>query len=430
MGVYWFNGWTVQRELRDIIAQIERKHAGWQLHDLERNRRQVPDDENGAVVIRNTAAKLPKGWLDDTLWPEIADIPLAVAMDELKLDALRALVQKADSARKEAAKLVGLPHGRFPITYSPDFISTLVPHLTDVQSTTYFLFQAARLHVEEGNTEEAWRLCKAIINAGRTLADEPLILSQLVRLAAHARAVELLERLLAQTQPSDKMLAEACQVLESLAEENLFLVGTRGELAGFHVLFSTAADGGVDLSDVHPSSAMDWLAGRQVVRSHIYTLKHLSRMLDAAELADDQRYERVRELDEEFQSDLAKKQVPGLARMLTPALRKIADADQRQRTRLFCACTALAAERFRLKSRRWPDSAEQLLNAGFLKRTFVDLFDNQPLRWRRTPDGLVIYSIGPDKNYKGDARDANRPRNDPRFLEFRLWNAESRRQPP
>ena len=64
-----------------------------------------------------------------------------------------------------------------------------------------------------------------------------------------------------------------------------------------------------------------------------------------------------------------------------------------------------AAEEYRLTHQRWPESLAQLVQAGLLANTPIDEFDGQPLRWRRTADGLVIYSIGPSRKYEGDALD-------------------------
>jgi hypothetical protein len=102
-------------------------------------------------------------------------------------------------------------------------------------------------------------------------------------------------------------------------------------------------------------------------------------------------------------------------------------------THLHCACAALAAERFRLLKGRWPDSLGELVKADLLKGIPLDLVDGKPLRFRKTNDGLVIYSISADGkggigNYRGDALDNlatfdhrnNRP-------EFRLWDVERRR---
>jgi hypothetical protein len=66
-----------------------------------------------------------------------------------------------------------------------------------------------------------------------------------------------------------------------------------------------------------------------------------------------------------------------------------------------------------------------------MRKIPVDLFDGNPLRFRRTKNGLVIYSIGPEGNYDGKALDDLRNVNESVVrVEFRLWDPAQRRQPP
>ena len=105
------------------------------------------------------------------------------------------------------------------------------------------------------------------------------------------------------------------------------------------------------------------------------------------------------------------------------------ERDLESQTHLFCAISALAAERFRLRKSRWPNSLDELVKTGLLREIPIDLMDGKSLRFRRTIDGLVIHSIGRDGKYRGDALndlwdfDCNKER-----TEFRLWDVEHRVQ--
>jgi len=56
---------------------------------------------------------------------------------------------------------------------------------------------------------------------------------------------------------------------------------------------------------------------------------------------------------------------------------------------------ALACERFRLRHGQFPESIEQLV-PDFLDAVPLDPFDEAPLRFRATDEGVVIYTIGED----------------------------------
>src|SRR5207249_2495075 len=109
--------------------------------------------------------------------------------------------------------------------------------------------------------------------------------------------------------------------------------------------------------------------------------------------------------------------------------RRVEASDRARRAQLSCACVGLAAEEYRLKHKRWP-TIGQLVEAGFLEEASRDPFDGEPLRWRPTADGLVIYSIAPNGDYRGDGLDDNSSLPKGFRAEFRLWNPEKRSQPP
>jgi hypothetical protein len=120
-----------------------------------------------------------------------------------------------------------------------------------------------------------------------------------------------------------------------------------------------------------------------------------------------------------------------LAAPLMPMYSQLALAEFRSDTHLACTTAGLAAEQFRLRHQRWPDSIEDLVAADLLPAVPIDVFDGQPLRFRKTPDGIVIYSVGVLRKYEGDARDPERTaaeREQMDFIEFRVWNTECRRQ--
>ena len=110
-----------------------------------------------------------------------------------------------------------------------------------------------------------------------------------------------------------------------------------------------------------------------------------------------------------------------------PAIHRVTESQQNSDTYLDCTIAALAAERFRLQKKRWPVSLGELVKADVLKEIPIDPMDGKPLRVRRTVDGLVIYSVGADGKYRGDALD-NLANFDPRQPrpEFRLWDVSRR----
>jgi len=56
----------------------------------------------------------------------------------------------------------------------------------------------------------------------------------------------------------------------------------------------------------------------------------------------------------------------------------------------------------------------------------ADPFDGKPLRLGHLPDGLVIYSVGPDKTDDGGKIDRSHPGAPGTDLGFQLWDPDRR----
>ena len=105
----------------------------------------------------------------------------------------------------------------------------------------------------------------------------------------------------------------------------------------------------------------------------------------------------------------------GLTRGDDPA--KLARNFNRTRAELRSAVVALAVQRFRQAEHRSPERADDLVPRylPYFAPRPADPFDGQPLRWRRLKDGLVIYSVGPDRQDDGgnlDRKNPDRPGSD------------------
>src|SRR5437016_7245659 len=106
------------------------------------------------------------------------------------------------------------------------------------------------------------------------------------------------------------------------------------------------------------------------------------------------------------------------------------EAERRGRATLETSKVALAAERFRRDRKTWPATLGDLVPT-YLATVPADPFDGQPMRMRRLPDGIVIYSVGPDLNDDGgEVRADPNAGGQPKDVGVRLWDVSHRRQPP
>jgi hypothetical protein len=117
-----------------------------------------------------------------------------------------------------------------------------------------------------------------------------------------------------------------------------------------------------------------------------------------------------------------------LVRSLLPTW-KVSETFRRYHALLRCTTAALAAERYRRDHRRWPEKLTELV-PDYLPAVPQDPFDGRPLRLKRLPDGLVIYSVGDDRVDNGGVMDPDKPVGPGTDIAVRLWDVAHRAQEP
>src|SRR5262249_48205856 len=127
---------NADRELREALADIDRRDPGWRFEDLEAKRPAIPDEQNGALQVLEARRLLPSPWPS---WPPKEDPHFGEgpALDRLlkglepqhqlndeQLRVLRSELQAARPALQKAEGLVNFTEGRYPITWKVEYIST------------------------------------------------------------------------------------------------------------------------------------------------------------------------------------------------------------------------------------------------------------------------------------------------------------------
>jgi len=91
-----------------------------------------------------------------------------------------------------------------------------------------------------------------------------------------------------------------------------------------------------------------------------------------------------------------------LSQILLPALEKVFVQAQFHEARCKTAAAAVAALRFREKKGRYPDRLAALV-PQFIEAVPLDPFDGKPIRYRKVPGGIIVYSVGEDRRDDGGA---------------------------
>lgn len=422
--------------LARVQAELDAADPGWRLEQLLAAREAAcpPDNENLILLARDVDARTPReytdwlgasdGWLHPTRvnhLPSVADADAARRTRDLCREVIEA-------ARK------GRPgnRGGTRLQVPPNPLDVRLDHNQPVRLTISLLELDAHVSAIDGDPDRAVAGILAACHTGRALGDEPTLITQLVRIACTAIARATAERVLAWGQPRAG-LAELQAIFLAEAGEPLLTVGFRGERAMMNRLFENIESGRVtDTTGIYRAGtgapeARLRAVGLAAYREHLpedyeYMMGVYARLIAIS-----------RTPEHEQRALFAAVPLPPeddrhlISRILLPAWDRIAEAHLRSKAHLRSAAAGVACERFRRAHGRWPkDLAE--LPKELLPAVPADPYTGEPIRFRRTENGVVIYSVGPD----GQDDEGNlSPRSDPGTDHgFRLWDVPARRAAP
>ncbi len=430
--------WYQDRELRAAIAEADRLDPGWRLAELEAARAEVPDEENAALQVLAARRLIPPGWFPTpvagipSFEEEINGLPPPLALDLGQSQKLRAQLAKASAALTAASKVALMPRGRFHLVWSHDAMSTPMSQLQAARELAQLLRLGAFQQAQDRDLEGAIASCRAILNTGRSIGDEPFAISQLVRLWCLRLSLRTLERVLAQSEVSEETLQTVQRFLEDQEKEPLILMAARAERANIHQFLEVAEAGRLDRASYGMMSRtgsykIDNLLDRGKARGcHAAYLRFLTQCVEISELPPEEQVVRFQQLNMKEPENIPEL-LAGLNR--DSGFKVIARLFHYDLAFLRCGIAAVAVERYRLANGRWPNNLDELM-PRYLSVVPLDPFDGQQLRYRRLEDGVLIYTIGAERKDDGGQRVRIRAGAPDVDVGFQLWDVNRRRQLP
>jgi len=314
------------------------------------------------------------------------------------------------------------PSCRFAVSI-PSGFAALMPHLPQLKAEAQSFRMVALIAVEHGVADEAIHALKDVEKIGKALANEPFLISQLVRVACYAIVIEDVERLVSRRSLSDTQLTELSALLKRLqmsgALKDSYIAERASSWSVFEMPDAMVAEinRSNDDSDDPGLDAAESRLGIQLINvTGIVSADRrfmLETMEEAVALAEKDTPESLTRIESLFDGigDRAFRFPPKLiSAMLLPSLSRAAQKFAALEARRRAGVTAIAVERYRLANGgRMPHLLDELVPL-FLPQVPTDPFDGKPLRMRTLPTGFVIYSISADRT---DNSGQERPRKGP-----------------
>jgi hypothetical protein len=423
-----------EEHLARVMQELDESEPGWRDVFETRNQRLAPPEKNSAQKTLAILKSLPKelhDWCDQ-----------AKTSDEYEPNQLIPEQQTAELTAKLAPfketieQLKHLLHTEsnsgFPtILQEPDLLETPLKDRQLLRHAGQILVWKCYLSISADQPNEGLVYCRSILGNGRTLNDDPLLLCQLVRLAQNMRAVECLQRILANHQRFEKLEEVQNDFRDCLSVEGI-RYALRGERVIMDQVFENIDKGSLPLNLITKNDSVSffedaiWKHYRKYIpEQRAFQIQVYNNLVKSSEMPYPLRAERMECVLAPFRDMTSYDRL--LVRSLFPAIDKIDQAEQRGQSLLSCAVVALACERFRIANDRWPNDLPEIPKS-ILPEVPNDPFTGGPLMMKRTEFGLNIYSTSKDGiDDGGEVLDAKmEPGTD---IGFRLYDPAHRRKP-
>ncbi len=367
----------------------------------------VPDNENAALVMTQAFALMRN--YPDSRSNEIYQIQSFPARwqhpTNEQIQLLTGYVEMNSNALAKMSEALKLPKSRYPVDFSPGF-ETLLPHLDKIREMALFSKYRAVLAIDSGQPANADTSVEDVFGMARTLDEEPVLISQLVRFALVRIAIETLEARLNAGELSDAELANLANVFAQQKEAHFIARGLVGERAGVVPIFRTSFAKMKQLSNFEAPQAESPAPQRPSLllkttgfleRDLFFYLGAMETNIFFANLPPQNLA--ITNVSEKM-AENARKHYCIISALLLPAISSSLTREADGFARIRLATTAIAIEHYRLLQGQLPDDLSKL-TPQFLPNVPSDPFDGAPLRYHRLAKGYVIYSIGRDGHDDG-----------------------------
>lgn len=318
---------------------------------------------------------------------------------------IAALVRLNDFAWSQLQQGVGFEQARYPIDLNLGS-GTLLPHLAKIKRTAQFAQLRAVLSAENGQSHEAADSLVVSLAVAQSVKDEPVLISQLVRVACFAIDTAALQEVLNSVALSSadlEQLSTAFSKAETTdASGEGFTRAFVGERA-FDLWFFDLPPEKMEkfLRDMRAdgSDVPRGLSAKQIMRNLKSQRAFAEETSNHALAMRKQPFPERLKVDGYFTSRAAeaKKGKFYMCQVFLPALANVAKREAAGLANLRLAATAIALERFRqANAGSYPDSLAALVPT-FLPEVPTDPIKGGEMQYEKKGDGYELQSTGRDR---------------------------------
>jgi hypothetical protein len=374
----------------------------------------VPDAENAALLYESAILLLKaQPSEDESLLEHLSGLSATFLTEPLDADKQAELehLLKQDVVHNALSLIEQGTHRRscrFDLDYKAGF-SMLMPHLSGLRNMVRILATKARLEAQAGRSDAAWDLAQTQLRFADALRTEPLLISQLVRVASIQISCQTIQKICEDAPPNPEQYRSIEALLLDYEDRKPLVLALDGErLLGGEWTFDLLRNG--------PVKTLGAVAGHESDFGNV--LLALYAAFKPLSLADHAAYLRIMS---EYTASAQRPYSPNEASDIDKKVGQSSRLHGQMSSHLHLVTAMIVSAIGRVKERYWEVIAQmRITRAGLallqdkkaqgafpqaiesLKpKDLNDPFSNGPLLYRPNPSGFILYSVGPDQKDNG-----------------------------
>jgi len=436
-------------QLHSKIAELKRKGRPTTIAEIIPP--PVPDEENAAILYSKAFTygedKIGRGKLNDIVGTIMREDAMEGFVSRRKVDTFSGISNLDSKRRKEIQKLINsrnaqyiyklLEEGsqklkcRFDLEYEKGPAMTL-PHLSSMRNSMKFLCLKALVEAEEGNIKGAFNTLLIGLKMSNHLKDEPIIISQLVRIACDTIIMECVKNISSSKGIPVEEIEMIIGELSHHTDIEPFIRCMDGErvtigMWGFkRILRAKPRELKEDLN-LLPTASMVIIAliGKPIFkRDFTCYLTVMSKIQDSFDVSYYETFEinnneaiakyslspslfalttSLSGSENKTYLELIEKQIPRyciITRTLLPVVAGIRENIKKHSANVEICRTGLALKIYKIKNKTYPEKLENLVPA-FLDKVPIDPFSGKNIVYNKSSSWFQIYSFGPNMRDDG-----------------------------
>jgi hypothetical protein len=306
---------------------------------------------------------------------------------------------------------------RYPVDLTKG-LRTLAPYLPEIRRGAFVLELEAILNAENSEPNLAVQSITSVFGLARSLSKEPLLVSQLVRIACNAIGVRSLERVVNRIVLTDTQLRHLSQILANAQDLSAMSRAFAGERCMGIDVFQRRLSETLPFFG-HSAGLSTYLlvlcqaAGLGDVDTLVY-LNLMAGYVEANQLPLHQRKKAAEAIEARLKST---SKIHVLLHIFKPPASRVTTVDIRAIAQLRTAQLVLAIERYRLTTGGFPGNLADLVPT-YIDAIPKDPFDGKDLRCKELDTGYVVYSVGEDLTDDGGKEQQSKIRKMPTDVTF------------